>query len=43
MEDVCLLSDAYADFLKLVMANPDLQLRSRLAAASNRSPMKNKA
>jgi hypothetical protein len=24
-----LLSDAYADFLKLVMANPDLQLRSR--------------
>ncbi len=27
-----LLSDAYADFLKLVMANPDLQLRSRRAA-----------
>ena len=27
-----LLSDAYADFLKLVMANPDLQLRSRPAA-----------
>lgn len=27
-----LLSDAYADFLKLVMANPDLQLRSRRSA-----------
>jgi hypothetical protein len=27
-----LLSDAYTDFLKLVMANPDLQLRSRQAA-----------
>ena len=27
-----LLSDAYADFLKLVLANPDLQLRSRRAA-----------
>lgn len=27
-----LLSVAYADFLKLVMANPDLQLRSRRAA-----------
>ena len=27
-----LLSDAYNDFLKLVMANPDLQLRSRRAA-----------
>ena len=27
-----LLSDAYADFLKLVLANPDLQLRSRQAA-----------
>lgn len=27
-----LLSDAYMDFLKLVMANPDLQLRSRQAA-----------
>ena len=26
-----LLSDAYADFLKLVMANPDLQLRSTVA------------
>ena len=27
-----LLSDAYTDFLKLVMTNPDLQLRSRRAA-----------
>ncbi len=27
-----LLSDAYADFLKLVLENPDLQLRSRRAA-----------
>jgi hypothetical protein len=27
-----LLSDAYTDFLKLVMENPDLQLRSRRAA-----------
>ena len=27
-----LLSDAYTDFLKLVMENPDLQLRSRVAA-----------
>jgi hypothetical protein len=27
-----LLSDAYVDFLKLVMANPDLQLRSKSAA-----------
>jgi hypothetical protein len=27
-----LLSDAYVDFLKLVMANPDLQLRSKAAA-----------
>jgi hypothetical protein len=27
-----LLSDAYTDFLKLVMENPDLQLRSRQAA-----------
>lgn len=27
-----LLSEAYNDFLKLVMANPDLQLRSRRAA-----------
>ena len=27
-----LLSDAYTDFLKLVMENPDLQLRSRAAA-----------
>ena len=27
-----LLSDAYADFLKLVLANPDLQLRSTVAA-----------
>lgn len=27
-----LLSDAYMDFLKLVMENPDLQLRSRQAA-----------
>ena len=27
-----LLSDAYNDFLKLVMENPDLQLRSRIAA-----------
>ena len=27
-----LLSDAYADFLKLVLDNPDLQLRSRQAA-----------
>ena len=27
-----LLSDAYADFLKLVLANPDLQLRSGRAA-----------
>jgi hypothetical protein len=27
-----LLSDAYADFLKLVLDNPDLQLRSRTAA-----------
>ena len=27
-----LLSDAYIDFLKLVMENPDLQLRSRAAA-----------
>jgi hypothetical protein len=27
-----LLSDAYADFLKLVIANPDLQLRSGRAA-----------
>ncbi len=26
-----LLSDAYVDFLKLVMANPDLQLRSKTA------------
>ena len=26
------LSDAYTDFLKLVMENPDLQLRSRVAA-----------
>ena len=26
-----LLSDAYTDFLKLVMANPDLQLRSTVA------------
>lgn len=26
------LSDAYTDFLKLVMENPDLQLRSRAAA-----------
>jgi hypothetical protein len=27
-----LLSEAYTDFLKLVMGNPDLQLRSRVAA-----------
>jgi hypothetical protein len=27
-----LLSDAYTDFLKLVLANPDLQLRSTVAA-----------
>jgi hypothetical protein len=27
-----LLSDAYVDFLKLVMTNPDLQLRSTVAA-----------
>jgi hypothetical protein len=27
-----LLSDAYTEFLKLVLANPDLQLRSRRAA-----------
>ena len=27
-----LLSDAYTDFLKLVMENPDLQLRSQVAA-----------
>ena len=31
-ESYQLLSDAYAEFLKLVMANPDLQLRSRQAA-----------
>lgn len=30
-ENYQLLSDAYADFLKLVMANPDLQLRSKAA------------
>lgn len=29
-----LLSDAYNDFLKLVLENPDLQLRSRRAAPS---------
>ena len=27
-----LLSDAYTEFLKIVLANPDLQLRSKLAA-----------
>lgn len=31
-ETYTLLSDAYTDFLKLVMENPDLQLRSRVAA-----------
>jgi hypothetical protein len=31
-ESYQLLSDAYTEFLKLVMANPDLQLRSRQAA-----------
>jgi hypothetical protein len=29
-----LLSDAYTDFLKLVMTNTDLQLRSRSASAA---------
>jgi hypothetical protein len=31
-ESYQLLSDAYTDFLKLVLENPDLQLRSRRAA-----------
>jgi hypothetical protein len=38
-----LLSDAYTDFMKLVLDNPDLKLRSRTAAANLNDEQKERA